>query len=277
MTSQHQPSLVEKFSGFMFQPQSSPYLYRQSHTQHSTGQSPVPMIVQKPSMIAPTPRRVITPPKCASPLPAVSKSPGYNSPSPSQQLSQANGNYKMSIPATYQSYPVSCAPLTINSCTSSPPLVTIQSSGDPSSAHHHQQQQQQQQQQSPDEVDDIISSICDQPNPSESCPITPGSVSHSPQTSSPPCYITHSPNAAMHPSDQLMEEIGFSEQQAGPVSPDEFNRYLPKHSQVVSTPFRPPSVVSSSSTLGEYTRAGYYSSSSGVQPCSLGPFFPQNP
>ncbi len=110
-----------------------------------------------------------------------------------------------------------------------------------------------QQQSSSDVVDDILNTFCNQPtNPTPSC---------SPQ-SSPRCFST----------EPLIDSIGFNDNHSGPVSPDEFNRYLPNNNHVIGSNFG----ATSCHQQQDYTNVYSNSTIGMVQPSSLGQFS-QNP
>ena len=214
--------------------------------------SPSPPPVLNKSTILPQPRQII-PSKSVSPRPHHPGSPGYASPPPS------GGTIPMtsSCSSSFGSFPINNQYLPV--CQSSPPQITIQSTVVDHASQH------------PTDHIDILSSFC---SPADNCSVTP---SRSPQQVSSPSFC----NTVVHSDQQMMEGIGFSDNHPGPVSPDEFNCYLPNNSHVVAGSFGPSTSCSShqqqdfanvfsGSTATAATTIGV------VQPSSLGQFS-QNP
>ena len=181
-------------------------------------------------------RQTMTPSKSSSPRPHHSQSPGYSSPPP------PNGG---GIPVTQCSTSYS----TFNQSVSPPPSHITANS--------------QQQQPPSDVVDDLLLNFCNPSNPVDHC--TVATPSCSPQTS-PRCF-----NSVVEP---MIDRIGFSDSHSGPVSPDEFNRYLPSNNQVMGNAFGP--TTSCHLQRQDYTNVYSNSTIGMVQPNSLGQFS-QNP
>lgn len=211
-------------------------------------QQPVILNVTKPIS---TTKRIGTPPPplntsgCQNylvPSPPVGIS-GYMSSQPSQGSLQ--------LASIGNIYPTSC----VGSSITSSALLTNQS---------HMDTQQD------NEVEDIISTLCDPPDTSDTCPITPlsGSIHSPPHVHSPYMHQTET----MMNTESMIDGLSFSNDPSGPVSPDEFNQYLPHVSESTVVTLSPSSFVPVSTSSQEYPSVLY---SGGCQPNSLG--YPQNP
>lgn len=190
-----------------------------------------------PSIIAKTinQSRQNVPSKSVSPRPHHHPgSPGYASPPPNSTIPMTSRS------SGYVPYPINRG---IPVCQSSPQQIAIQSTVID--------------QQSSD-VDELLSSFCSPADHTPSC---------SPQAS--PTYC----NSVVH-SDQMIEGLRFTDAHSGPVSPDEFNRYLPDNRQVVAGTFG--SITSCARQQQDYANVYTTAAIGMVPPTSLGQFT-QNP